>query len=91
LTWADNELNWRADKIMVGPGGIIDRALPFTVTYLVIRDIIASAIYIVAIGANVVLFSRWQTRGDRAEAKRKALAEGAASPYGRPLVRKAEA
>ena len=51
LTWADSELNWRPDRFIVGPSmpwtgdqGIVEWALPFTTTYLVIRDLIAVGI-----------------------------------------------
>ncbi|MPY95856.1 MAG: hypothetical protein GEV08_23220 [Acidimicrobiia bacterium] len=30
LTWADNELNWRADKTLLGPGEILDTVTPST-------------------------------------------------------------
>ena len=41
LAWADNELNWRADKLFVGPGGVLRAqaqggSFPFTITYVVI-------------------------------------------------------
>jgi len=91
LTWADNELNWRPDRILVGPGEILDQLLPFTLTYLVLRDVIAAGIYIVALGINMAMFSMWQGRGEREEAKRKALTEASTSRYGRPLVKKAQA
>jgi hypothetical protein len=82
LTWADNELSWRADKILLGPGNLVDR-LPFTVTYQVLRDIIAAGIYIVFLGAQVFLWSMWQNRG------KTKPAELPVSSYGRPLVKKA--
>ena len=58
LTWADNELNWRTDKLFVGPGGILRAqaqggSFPFTITYVVIRDVIASGIYVVAVAGQV--------------------------------------
>jgi hypothetical protein len=82
LTWADNELNWRKDKALFGPGGILDTITPFDLNYLILRDIIVSAIYGVALAANAVLFVVWQNRG-----KRKRSTEVAPSRYGRPLVR----
>jgi hypothetical protein len=85
LAWADNELNWRTDKLFVGPGGILRAqaqggSFPFTITYVVIRDIIASGIYVVAVGAQVALWMIWQNRGKQAEAVEL-------SSFGRPLVR----
>jgi len=86
LAWADNELNWRTDKLFVGPGGILKAqaeggSFPFTITYVVIRDVIAVVIYGVAIGGNVALWAMWQNRG-----KVKAKAPDV-STFGRPLVR----
>lgn len=85
LVFADNELGWRKDKIMVGPDGFIADALPFTITYEVIRDLIAVGIYVVGLGANAVLWVKWQERGTK---KPKELPRSA---YGRPLVKPAPA
>jgi len=82
LAWADNELNWRADKILYGPGDLFDK-LPFTVTYQVIRDVVAAGIYVVFLGAQMYLWSMWQNRG------KTKPAELPVSSYGRPLVKKA--
>ena len=82
LAWADNELNWRADKILYGPGDLIAK-LPFTVTYQVLRDVVAATLYIVFLSGMVVLWSYWQGRG------KTKPAELPVSSYGRPLVRKA--
>ena len=30
LTYADNDLQWRKDKIVMGPGDVLDSVLPFT-------------------------------------------------------------
>ena len=88
LAWADNELNWRTDKLFVGPGGILRAqaqggSFPFTITYVVIRDIIASGIYVVAVGGQVALWMIWQNRGKKAEAAEAVEL----SSFGRPLVR----
>ena len=88
LTWADSELNWRPDRFIVGPSmpwtgdqGIIEWALPFTTTYLVIRDLVAVGIYGVALAGNIVMWNQWQNRGvEKEEAE-------PTSEYGRPLVR----
>ncbi len=87
LTWADNELNWRVDKFFVGPGGILKHErdggfMPLDITYVVIRDIIAVVIYLVAIGGNVALWSMWQKRGEA-----QADAAPARSHFGRPLIK----
>jgi len=81
LTWADNELGWRKDKILFGPGDVLDTALPFTMTYEVIRDFIAVGIYGVGLAGHVGLWIWWQNRGKE---KPKALPTSA---YGRPLVK----
>ncbi len=88
LAWADNELNWRTDKLFVGPGGVLRAqaqggSFPFTITYVVIRDVIASAIYVVAVGMQVGLWMIWQNRGKRATAAEAVEL----SSFGRPLVR----
>jgi hypothetical protein len=82
LTWADNELNWRKDKVLVGPGGILDTILPFDLNYLIVRDIIVVGIYAVALAGNVAIWMVWQNRG-----KRKPSTEVEPSRYGRPLVK----
>ena len=58
LEWADKGLNWRADKIFNGPGNIFQSQanggwMPFTITYLVIRDLIAVLIYNIVLFANI--------------------------------------
>ena len=90
LTWADSELNWRADRFLHGPGGILKDQnsggwMPFTITYLVLRDLIAVAIYGVALGGNIWYWSHWQSRKARAEAAQ--VEAEAPSEFGRPLVR----
>jgi len=88
LTYADNELAWRVDRLLVGPSvgftngeGLLSWGLPFQVTYLVIRDILAVLIYGLGLAANVAMFNVWQNRGAVAPT------EVEQSTYGRPLVR----
>lgn len=90
LEWADKGLNWRADRFVHGPGGILRDQnsggwMPFTITYLVVRDIIAVVIYGIAIGGNIWYWNHWQSRKMRAEEAEKAAEEP--SEFGRPLVR----
>lgn len=90
LTWADNELNWRSDKLFVGPSGILRAqaqggSFPFTITYVVIRDLIAVLIYGAAIGANVALWSMVQKRGRPGAPKPVER-----SSFGRPLLREGQ-
>jgi hypothetical protein len=79
LTWADSELGMRTDKIYVGPGGVLN-ALPMTITGVVVRDIVATLIYVVFLGAQIAAWALWQSRGDK-------KVEIETSDYGRPLVR----
>ena len=89
LTYADNELSWRVDKLLVGPTGIgftdgeglLSWALPFELTYLVVRDIIAVTIYGLILAGNVAMWNVWQNRG------KVAPTEVEQSTFGRPLVR----
>jgi len=88
LAWADNELNWRTDKLFVGPGGILRAqahggSFPFTITYVVVRDVIASGIYVVGVAGQVWMWMAWQNRGSKAEAAGAVELSG----FGRPLVR----
>lgn len=93
LTLADSELGWRSDRIFVGwtlpdgwPGGegqgIVEWALPFELTYRVMRDVIATLIYVVMLAGQVALHMVWQNRGKVAEE-----APVPTSRYGRPIVR----
>ena len=77
LLWADNELKWRADRVLLD-------TYPITVSYLVLRDLIAVAIYAVFLGGQIALWAVWQGRG-----KQKQAAELPTSTFGRPLVKKA--
>lgn len=88
LTYADNELAWRIDRLLVGPGlgfadgqGLLSWILPFEVTYLAIRDILVVVVYGLALAGNVAMFNVWQNRGAVAPT------EVEQSTYGRPLVK----
>jgi hypothetical protein len=92
LTWAGNELGWRPDKLLFGPGAILKPQSaggwnPITITYQSLRDIIAVLIYVVLLSTQVGLWAWWQNRGKRAAAA-EIEASTATSEYGRPLVRK---
>ena len=91
LVFADSELNWRADRMLVGPAlpdwwapgqNLLPWALPFDLTYRVARDVIATVIYGFGLGAQLALHVIWQNR-DRPPVE----VPEPASPYGRPLVR----
>ena len=81
LTYAGNELGWRKDKIMLGWGEFLGKALPFTITYEAIMDIIATVIYGIGIGGQIALWMLWQNRG------KERPKELPTSAYGRPLVK----
>lgn len=78
LTYAEGELSWRPDKLILEPTGV----QPITVSYKTLADIIAVVIYGVGIALHVGLWALWNDRGKRKPA------EVPASRYGRPLVRK---
>jgi predicted permease len=83
LNYSDNELKWRADKFVKGPGNVITY-LPFKVTKEKTRDIIAVIIYVIGLGGQIFLWSYWQNRG---KSKPKALPTSA---FGRPLLKPAK-
>ena len=86
LNHADSELNWRADRLVVGPkigSEHILQKLPFVLTRQVFRDIVAATIYIVFLTLHVYVWVWWQKRGQA-----KAGAKELTSAYGRPLVRR---
>jgi hypothetical protein len=93
LRWADNQLLWRSDRILlaVSAKGIKfgDKAATFggagrvRVSYQSLRDIIATVIYGVFLGGHVALWAAWQKRGQ----PKKGAGIEPVSTYGRPLVR----
>ena len=95
LTYADNELLWRPDKLLVGisSGGVVwgndAKNLGGTgrilINYQAIRDIVATVIYVVGLGGQMYLWSVWQKRGR----KKPGDVEEARSRFGRPVLRKA--
>jgi len=84
LTYADNELAWRKDAIIMGPGSDFLPNFPFSVTKEAVRDIIVVGIYAVGLGAMIAGWAWWQGRGKA----KPAAGELTTSTYGRPLVRK---
>jgi hypothetical protein len=94
LDYADNELLWRPDRVLMGfstegvkmgdAAKAIGGSGRILISYQALRDIVAATLYIVFLGANVVLWSMWQKRG-----RGKGELEPASSRFGRPLVRKA--
>ena len=88
LTLAENELSWRADRLVYGPGNILQPKsqggyFPFDVTYRTVSDSIAAVFYIVFLGMQIKLWGFWQSRG-KATDKGQAVVK---STYGRPLIK----
>ena len=83
LSYADNALKWRKDKILAGTDSPVYDYLRITITYEALRDVVAAGIYVVTVGGMVALWALWQNRGKE---KPKELPTSA---YGRPLVKKA--
>ena len=89
LTFTDSELAWRSDKALIGPNwlpwtdqGILEWALPFSLNYLVARDILVVIIYNIFFGGQIWLWVIWQLRG-----KELPSAGVEKSRYGRPVVK----
>ena len=93
LNYADNELLWRPDRIVMG---ITSEGVEFgdaakqmggsgrvLISYQAVRDIVASLLYIIFLVVHVWLWSVWQKRGTP-----KSEVEPT-SRFGRPLIRKA--
>jgi hypothetical protein len=88
LVHVQNELGWRADRLVLGPWGIFKSqaqggSFPFDINYLQVGDALVTLIYAAFLGVHIWIWSWWQKRG-----KVKPTAELATSTYGRPLVRR---
>ena len=91
LSFADNELLWRSDKLLIGVSGsgvklgaaakTMGGTGRILVTFQALRDMIAAVIYIVFLSGQVWLWAVWQKRG------RKKPEVERASVFGRPLLR----
>lgn len=95
--WRDDKIGIPIGGLGIGPlEDIVERNNPlfpkgiplpnghFVITAQVIRDIVATMIYGVYIGAMLYIWAWWQKRG-----KRAAGTEVETSAYGRPLLREA--
>ncbi|MEX2294514.1 MAG: hypothetical protein WD691_12055 [Acidimicrobiales bacterium] len=85
ITLADNQWNWRSDRIVSGPWGIFEanKILPLTISYQVLRDLIVTAIYGAGLTLHVFHWVQWNNRS-----KPKGEVVPATTTYGRPLARK---
>ena len=91
LTLAENELSWRADRIVFGVGDILRPQsqggwFPLDISYRTVSDSIAVGIYAVALGLHIWMWAKWQNRDKDAEARAKA-ALSRTSSFGRPLIK----
>ena len=84
LTMCDAFWNWRVDRIVFGPGNLLEphRFIPFTISYQTLRDIGVLVIYGAALTLHVAQWMHWQNRS-----KTKAV-EVPTTQYGRPLARR---
>ena len=83
LLWADNELAWRKDTFFFGETGLqLFGRGRILVPKEVLRDIIASLIYVVALVAHVWVWLWWQKRGKA----RPASTEVKESAFGRSML-----
>ena len=95
LEYADNEMLWRADKLLlaVSSDGVVFGQEAKTaggtgrviINYQAIRDIVAAGFYIVFLAAQIILWSKWQKRGRVTEGSPKEVT----SRFGRPVLKKA--
>lgn len=83
LLWADNELAWRKDQFFFGESGLqLFGRGRILVPKEALRDIIATVIYAVAVGAHFKIWLWWQRRGKA----RPVSSEIKESAFGRPLL-----
>lgn len=84
LEFANSYLNMASDRFVSWPG---DRLIK--IPYSALRDIVATLIYVVAIGGNIVLWLKWQARLTPAPAATEPEAAPVrTSRFGRPLKSK---
>ena len=83
LLWADNELAWRKDSYFFGENGVqfFGRGR-ILIPKEVLRDVIATVIYVVAIVAHVLVWTGWQKRGKA----KPGSTEVKESAFGRPML-----
>jgi hypothetical protein len=85
---SDKNLGWTKNKIIYGPGDILKpKALgghfPFTMSFEAVRDVVAVLIHVWYFALIIILWSKWQKRGETSTST-----ELATSAFGRPLVKK---
>jgi hypothetical protein len=88
LTFANAQLEWGDSSKFVFTSrmdilGFIPIHYPFSLDYPAVRDIVVTMIYVVVLGLNIFLFSKWQKRNEvPAEAAEEPVRR---SRFGRPL------
>lgn len=95
LAWSDNELGWRSDSFGIPTpfGRLFEDGISFggrgqiIITAEVVRDIIATTIYIVFFVGQLMGWLWWQKKRGRRPAG--ATPQIKTSAFGRPLARKA--
>lgn len=85
---SDKNLGWTKNRIIYGPFDLLKpKALgghfPFTASYEAIRDIVAILIHVWYFALVIILWGKWQKRGETSSST-----ELATSTFGRPLVKK---
>lgn len=93
LEYADKELLWRKDKLLVAFSGdgvkfgeaanALGGAGRIIVSYEVLRDIIATVLYVVFFAGQLMMWAWWQRRG-----KKRPQLE-LTSSYARPVIKRA--
>ena len=87
ITFSDAYLRWDTTRFLVRSGQeILFFDFPFDINQQAVRDVVASGIYIVFLGLNLVLFVKWQQRGQVDDAA--AAETPKVSRFGRPLRRR---
>lgn len=97
LAWSDNELGWRSDSLGIPTpfGRLFEDGLRFggrgqvIITAEVVRDIIASVIYIVFFAGQIILWLWWQKKRGRRPVGASPSPKIKTSAFGRPLAKKA--
>ncbi|MEZ5321542.1 MAG: hypothetical protein R2698_05630 [Microthrixaceae bacterium] len=85
LNWADAELAWRPDKIIIGHGSTWTwwkalQSFPIVIHKQILRDVLAVVLYVVGLGGFIWACSFWNKRNEPTKAVETT------SAYGRPLV-----
>ncbi|HEX2577117.1 MAG TPA: hypothetical protein VHK88_12260 [Aquihabitans sp.] len=82
LTYAEGELGMRSDALLAGSGSTgWFPDLPVTISKGTIADLVTILLYGLGFQLSVVLWAKWQKRGDAP------APEAPRSTYGRPLVK----